>query len=73
VYVRSELELSVKRALLDAAEDVVLVCDAAKEGGPGTVRVCDLDRIDTVVTDAPLSDGLTRRLHEAGTRVVVAR
>jgi DeoR/GlpR family transcriptional regulator of sugar metabolism len=73
VYVRSELELSVKRALLDVAEDVVLVCDATKEGGPGTVRVCDLDRIDTVVTDGPLSDALTRRLHEAGTRVVVAR
>ena len=73
VYVRSELELSVKRALLDVAEDVVLVCDASKEGGPGTVRVCDLDRIDTVVTDAPLSDGLTRRLHEAGTRIVIAR
>jgi DeoR/GlpR family transcriptional regulator of sugar metabolism len=73
VYVRSELELSVKRALLDVAEDVVLVCDASKEGAPGTVRVCDLDRLDTVVTDAPMSDGLTRRLHAAGTRVVVAR
>jgi DeoR/GlpR family transcriptional regulator of sugar metabolism len=73
VYVRSELELGVKQALLDAAEDVVLVCDASKEGAPGTVRVCDLERIDTVVTDAPLSAALTRRLHEAGTRVVVAR
>ncbi|WP_158228415.1 DeoR/GlpR family DNA-binding transcription regulator [Pseudonocardia sp. MH-G8] len=73
VYVRSELELSVKQALLDVAEDVVLVCDASKEGGPGTVRVCTLDRIDTVVTDAPMSEGLTRRLHAAGTRIVVAR
>jgi DeoR/GlpR family transcriptional regulator of sugar metabolism len=73
VYVRSELELSVKQALLDVAEDVVLVCDASKEGGPGTVRVCDLDRIDTVVTDAPMSEELTRRLHAAGTRIVVAR
>lgn len=72
VYVRSELELSVKRAMLDVAQDVVLVCDAGKEGGPGTVRVCDLDRIDTVVTDAPMSEALTRRLHTAGTRVVVA-
>jgi DeoR/GlpR family transcriptional regulator of sugar metabolism len=73
VYIRSELELGVKQALLESAEDVVLVCDASKEGAPGTVRVCDLERIDTVVTDAPLSAALIRRLHEAGTRVVVAR
>lgn len=73
VYVRSELELSVKRALLDAADAVVLVCDASKEGAAGTVRVCDLDRIDTVVTDTALSLRLTERLHAGGTRVVVAR
>lgn len=71
VYVRSELELAVKRAMLDVADHVVLVCDASKEDAVGTVRVCDIDRIDTVVTDAPLSDELTGRLHSGGTRIVV--
>ncbi|NED96088.1 DeoR/GlpR transcriptional regulator [Phytoactinopolyspora alkaliphila] len=72
VYVRSELELGVKQALLDVADHVVLVCDASKESAPGTVRVCDIEQIDTVVTDAQFSDRLTSRLREHGARIVVA-
>lgn len=72
VYVRSELELSVKRALLDVAETVTLVCDASKEGAPGAVRVCDLERIDTFVMDTAPSAELSRRLRAHGTRIVIA-
>ncbi|PSL06048.1 DeoR family transcriptional regulator [Haloactinopolyspora alba] len=71
-YVRSELELGVKRAMLDVADQVILLCDVSKENAAGTVRVCGIDRVDTVVTDAPLGDELTARLHEGGTRIVVA-
>ena len=72
IYVRSELELSVKRSYLDVADAVVLVCDATKEEAPGAVRICALDRIDTVVTDAQFSPPLTEQLGTLGTRVVIA-
>jgi DeoR/GlpR family transcriptional regulator of sugar metabolism len=72
VYVRSELELGVKQALIEAADHIVLLCDVSKEGAAGTVRVCGIDAIDTVVTDASFSDRLTARIREIGARIIVA-
>lgn len=72
IYVRSELELDVKHALLDVAEHVVLVLDASKEQSVGTVLVCGLDRVDTVVTDRPPSPALAAHLRSAGTKVRLA-
>jgi len=72
VFVRSEAELGIKLALLEAARDVVLVCDRSKEDAPGSLRVCSLDRVDVVVTDAPFSDALTDRLTAEGVRITLA-
>ncbi|NEE00701.1 DeoR/GlpR family DNA-binding transcription regulator [Phytoactinopolyspora halotolerans] len=72
IYVLSELELGAKRALVDAADHVVLVCDTSKEAAPGPVRVCGLDLIDTVVTDGAFGERMTQRLRQNGTRVIVA-
>ncbi len=72
LYVRSELELSVKRALIEAADQVVLVVDASKQRAHGTVRVCGLDRVDVVVTDGVLEDELAQELAGLGIRVVRA-
>ncbi|WP_165367807.1 DeoR/GlpR family DNA-binding transcription regulator, partial [Phytoactinopolyspora endophytica] len=72
LYVLSELELSVKQAMIEAADHIVLVSDTSKEGSPGAVRVCGLERIDTVVTDGSFGERLTGRLRQIGARVVVA-
>lgn len=72
VYVRSELELAVKRALIDASDEVVLVSDVSKQEASGTVRVCGLDRIDTIVTDGSLRSDIAEQTRRNGSRVVVA-
>lgn len=72
VYVRSELELEVKRALIDAADEVVLVCDSSKQQASGTVRVCDLSRIDTFISEVPPNGAVGEGLRRAGTRIISA-
>ena len=47
------VEVPIKRAMIAAAERVVLLADAAKFAGSGSVRVCAADALDVLVTDAP--------------------
>lgn len=72
IYVHTTLELSVKQALIEAADRVVLACDSSKEQARGAVRVCALDALDTVVTEAPLGTELTAALAAAGSEFVLA-
>ena len=51
VYVESDIERPIKLALMDAADQVVLVVDSGKFHRAGLVRLCGLDRVSTLVTD----------------------
>lgn len=72
IYVRSQVELEAKRALLEIADEVVLVTDARKLTASAPVRVCGLDRIDTWVVDRPLPTELAVAARRNGSRVVIA-
>jgi len=49
-------EVSMKRAMLDAADQVIVVADSSKFGRPALVRVASLDKVDLIVTDEGLSE-----------------
>lgn len=65
VYVEADVEREVKTALMSAASRVVLVVDASKFAGAAPVRLCDLDRLDRLVTDAPPPPAVRRALRAA--------
>jgi DeoR family transcriptional regulator of aga operon len=48
-------EVSMKRAMMRAADHVVVVADSSKFGCAALVRVADLDDVDLVITDDGLS------------------
>lgn len=72
VYVRSEVELTAKHAVMEIADEVVLVVDGSKFTASGPVRVCAFDRIDTLVTDVDVPPAIAAATRRAGTRVVRA-
>ncbi len=45
-------ETPIKRGMITAAQRTVLLADAAKFSMSGTVRVCDVNDLDALVTDA---------------------
>jgi DeoR/GlpR family transcriptional regulator of sugar metabolism len=47
-------EVSIKQAMVEAAEQVVLVSDSSKFKKMGFYRVCDLSRVARVITDCGL-------------------
>lgn len=51
VFCANDFDAVTKRALIDIADEVVLVIDSSKFHTRALVRVCALDMIDTVVVD----------------------
>jgi DeoR family glycerol-3-phosphate regulon repressor len=62
----------VKRAYIEHADQVVLLCDQSKFGHRSLAQACSLDEIDIVITDAAPGPELARALRAAGVRTVVA-
>jgi DeoR family transcriptional regulator, aga operon transcriptional repressor len=49
-------EVSMKRAMLDAAGQVIVVADSSKFGRPALVRVASLESVDLIATDEGLPE-----------------
>jgi len=64
-------EVSVARAILDSARHTILVADNRKFERSAPVRICGMDRIDTVVTDLPPPVAFGGACARAGTRLIV--
>lgn len=66
------VEVPVKRAMVAAADEVVLLADASKLPGTGVVAVCAATDLDVVVTTEGADPATVRVLEEAGVRVLTA-
>ncbi len=71
VYVHSSVELATKRALIDAASDVVLAVDSSKANASGAVRVCGLERISRIVTDERWPEPIADAIEAAGVSFIL--
>lgn len=65
-------EAAVKRALIAAAQRVVLLADSAKSGQRHFARFGDLSDVDLLITDSGLSPDDALAIERAGTEVVRA-
>ena len=67
-----EGEAEAIRQLAAVAHEVVVVADSTKLGRSTFARILPLDKIDVLVTDAPVTGELAGELATAGVRVIVA-
>lgn len=66
------VEVAIKRGMIAAARRTALLVDARKFAMHGAIRVCPLDALDLVVTDAPADEPGVAALVEYGVDVVPA-
>ena len=64
------VEVPLKRAMIAAADQVVLLADATKFPGTGIAKVCGPEDIDVVVTNAPADQATRTALRDADVEVV---
>jgi DeoR family glycerol-3-phosphate regulon repressor len=60
-----------KRAFIERADEVVLLCDGSKFDQKEAAFVCDLDSITTLITDSAPPADVSRRLDKAGVTTVI--
>lgn len=66
------LLIDIQRAMLKAAQKVILCLDHTKFGRQSVSLLCGLDMVDAVVTDSQASAEMIAGLRERGVEVVVA-
>lgn len=71
-YNSNLLLVETERAMLDAADEVIVVADSSKFGHQSLACLCPLDRIDRLVVDDRLSESWQQRLKRAGVDVTLA-
>ena len=72
VWDSTMVEVPIKRAMIAAAESVVLLADAEKFSRSGVVRICEAGAIDHIVTDDALPDSVRAAIDDAGIGVTIA-
>ncbi len=68
----SLIEAETKKAMLDSARQVILVTDHSKFGRVAFTRVCGLDRLHCVITDAGVPPDFIQALEKVHITVLVA-
>lgn len=63
-------DAAIKRSLVERAGQVVVLLDSSKVGVRGTFSVCDLDRVDVLVTNGEPAPELREACEAAGVEVL---
>src|SRR3989442_4540300 len=67
------LLIDIQRAMINAAQKVIFCFDHTKFGRKSVLPLCDLDCVDTIVSDNAAPAELVQQLRARGIEVVVAR
>ncbi len=65
------MEASLNRAMIDAAQKVIVLADSTKFGRRGFSKICDMTAVDLVITDSGVSELYLEKLREQGIEVLV--
>jgi DeoR family fructose operon transcriptional repressor len=67
-----EAEAATKRAMVAAAQRVIVLCDSSKLGREHLVRFAAIEDVDVLVTDGEADPGVVEELETMGIEVLVA-
>lgn len=73
LYNQNLLLVKAEQRMMEQAQQTVLLVDSTKFGQQALARLCGLDDIDIVVTDAELGDEHRRVVERAGCQLILAR
>lgn len=67
------LLVDIQRAMIRAAQKVIFCLDRSKFGRLSVTLLCELDAVDTIVTDSPIAPELQREIESKGVELVIAQ
>lgn len=66
------MEAHLNSIMIRSVQKVIVLADSSKFGRKGFGKICDIDDIDTVITDSGISDNFRSKLEERGIEVLIA-
>ena len=63
-------EASLKRKIISAARELIIICTHDKFSTEGFINICDMKDISTVVTGKELADDIYKRYMDAGVHII---
>jgi len=66
------LLIDIQRQMIRGAQKIILCLDHSKFGRKSMIQLCDLEDVDTIVTDSQAPAELVAQLRARGIEVVVA-
>jgi DeoR family transcriptional regulator of aga operon len=65
------MEAHLNRKMIAAAQKTIILADSSKFGKRGFGRICGLEEVDQVITDAGISEHMSKTLKGMGIEVTV--
>ncbi|MGN6352021.1 MAG: DeoR/GlpR family DNA-binding transcription regulator [Parafilimonas sp.] len=67
----SAMEAHLNRQMIEASQKVIVLSDSTKFGKRGFGKICGLDKVDRIITDAGISEYFVKQLENLGIEVTV--
>lgn len=64
-------EIAIKKAMIKAADQTILLADSSKFGKSGFYKVCDLDNLGVIITDDGISDEVREMVNARDIKVII--
>ncbi|NDV78280.1 DeoR/GlpR family DNA-binding transcription regulator [Dysgonomonas sp. 511] len=64
-------EAELNKAMMGIALKTIVLCDSSKFGRKGFGKICNLDKIDTIITDAGISPSMAKAIEDAGIELII--
>ncbi|RYF90105.1 MAG: DeoR/GlpR transcriptional regulator [Chitinophagaceae bacterium] len=65
------MEAQLNRKMIDAAQKTIVVSDSSKFGKRGFGRICGLEEVDQIITDAGISEHMQEKLKGLGIELTI--
>ncbi len=66
-------EANLRRQIIKSSREVILVADSSKLGFRAVCNVCDLNRVNILITDQNAPADILKKIQKAGVEVVIAK
>ena len=72
LYNQNLLLVEAEKKMMDQAQEVILLADSSKFGQQALVKLCEMNDVDIVVSDAELSKDHQKQIEAAGCQLIMA-
>ncbi|MCE5347696.1 MAG: DeoR/GlpR family DNA-binding transcription regulator [Bacteroidales bacterium] len=64
-------EAILNKKMMDASLRTIILTDSTKFGRRGFGKICDLDQVDVIITDAGISEAMAATIEESGIELII--